>query len=54
VWGTQDPFFKEPQLEKWQKRLPQSEVYRLECGHFIQEEKTQEAIEKIRTFIAKK
>lgn len=38
LWGTKDEFITTTYLEKWEKRLPNAKVKRLECGHFLQEE----------------
>ncbi len=51
LWGTEDQFINTEYLETWEKRLPQALVKKLECGHFVQEEKTMESIKQIKRFI---
>jgi pimeloyl-ACP methyl ester carboxylesterase len=38
VWGTQDPAFGLPYLERWRAALPEARVHTLPVGHFPQEE----------------
>lgn len=45
LWGTKDPFLKPAMLEKWSSRFPNAHIERLESGHFVQEEKTDESIQ---------
>jgi len=40
LWGTKDDFIKPSYLEKWEAKLTQAHVMKLECGHFPQEEET--------------
>lgn len=51
IWGTKDSFLSNNYKEKWYGRLPNAKRVELDCGHFIQEEKTKEAIEAIRNFL---
>lgn len=51
VWGVQDTFINVEFLERWIHRIPEARVYRLECGHFVQEEKPEECIASINAFI---
>lgn len=51
LWGTEDQFITTDYLDKWEKRLPQATVRKLHCGHFVQEERTGEAILEIREFM---
>ena len=51
LWGVEDAFITKDYLEKWQQRLPNAKVKELACGHFVQEEKTAEAIQAIASFI---
>jgi haloalkane dehalogenase len=51
IWGTEDQFIKKEYLDKWKKRIPNATVHELECGHFVQEEKTKESIGLIRKFM---
>lgn len=52
LWGIKDEFITTSYLEKWEKRLPNAQVQRLECGHFVQEEKTTEVLFFIQNFLA--
>ncbi len=51
IWGTKDPFLNTSFLEKFRSRLPEARIEALESGHFVQEEKTDEAIAHIRSFM---
>ncbi len=51
LWGTEDEFFKVDYLKKWEQRLPNAQVQTFNCGHFVQEERTNIAISEIRTFL---
>lgn len=53
IWGTEDEFIKREELLKWKNRLPNASIQELKCGHFVQEEKTQESIAYIRQFMKK-
>ncbi|HAA13084.1 MAG TPA: alpha/beta hydrolase [Cytophagales bacterium] len=53
LWGTEDSFITTEYLQQWEQRLPQAEKVIYNCGHFVQEEKTAEAIVAIRTFMEK-
>jgi len=53
VWGTKDSFITPDYLKRWKGRFPEAQVHELECGHFIQEEKTREVINTIGMFIKK-
>ena len=53
LWGTKDSFITTEYLEKWQQRLPDAEVHQFGCGHFVQEEKTEEAIKFMAEFLPK-
>ncbi len=44
LWGNKDPFLNPGYLKKWKSKLPNATVVELETGHFVQEEKTKEAI----------
>ncbi len=54
LWGTEDPFFKDEHLTKWEARLPKATVRKFKSGHFVQEEKQKEAISDIKRFISRK
>ncbi len=53
LWGTKDEFITTEYLEKWKNRLPNAQVKEFDCGHFVQEEKTQETIQAIDVFMNK-
>lgn len=50
LWGTRDEFITPDYLDKWKSRLPEAKVIKFECGHFVQEERTEEAISAMRNF----
>lgn len=52
IWGTKDPFLNTGYLTKWTTRLPNATVLKYDCGHFVQEENTKEAIAAIRSFMS--
>ncbi|MEM9672988.1 MAG: alpha/beta fold hydrolase [Cyclobacteriaceae bacterium] len=51
LWGAQDEFITTDYLKVWTERLPQAEVKTFDCGHFVQEEQTTEAIKSIQSFL---
>lgn len=51
LWGTKDEFIGLEYLEKWKTRLPQATVVTYDCGHFIQEEASEAAIQAIDAFM---
>jgi len=51
LWGTEDQFITTDYLDKWKKRLPQAKVQTFKSGHFVQEEKTTQAIKAIKQFM---
>mgnify|MGYP000515269386 CR=1 FL=1 len=51
LWGTKDPFLNASYLEKWRSKLPEAQVVELETGHFVQEEKTLEALQVIKKIL---
>ncbi|MBO6515637.1 MAG: alpha/beta fold hydrolase [Bacteroidia bacterium] len=53
VWGTADEFITQEYLKTWQKRLPKAQVETLDCGHFVQEEKTGEVLQLMQKFLDK-
>lgn len=53
LWGTKDEFITMENLKKWQERLPHAETKEFDCGHFVQEEKTEESIKEIVSFMNK-
>lgn len=54
LWGIHDEFFTHDYLEKWKERLPGPKTVKFQCGHFVQEEQTEEAISAMRYFLQKK
>jgi pimeloyl-ACP methyl ester carboxylesterase len=48
VWGTRDPAFGLPYLERWREALPEARVHTLPVGHFPQEEAPDEVTAWIR------
>lgn len=50
LWGMQDKFIT-TYLEKWKARLPHAKVRELDCGHFVQEEKTSDCLQEIQAFM---
>ncbi len=53
LWGTEDTFISMEYLAQWKQRLPNAKVLELNCGHFVQEEETERAIEEITGFMEK-
>ena len=53
IWGMRDDFISTEHLKKWKERLTNVEIKELECGHFVQEEKTPESINAIHNFMKK-
>ncbi len=51
LWGTRDQFITTKYLDKWTNRLPQAQIHRFECGHFVQEEQPVESINAIVDFL---
>ena len=51
IWGEKDPFITLEYLNKWSHRLPNAQIHKLPCGHFVQEEQTQEAITLMKQFL---
>ncbi len=54
LWGIHDEFFTHDYLEKWKERLHGASTVKFPCGHFVQEEQTEEAILAMRYFLQKK
>lgn len=52
LWGTKDEFITTSYLEKWENRLPNAQVLRLECGHFVQEEQAEEVLSYMLNFLS--
>lgn len=53
IWGTKDEFIKPDFLVKWEGRLQNYQTVRFECGHFVQEEMSTEAIKVMQCFMEK-
>lgn len=51
LWGTNDEFITPEYLNKWKERLPNAQIKEFDCGHFVQEEKTEESINAINEFL---
>jgi hypothetical protein len=51
LWGTKDRFITPDFLDRWLTRLPQAEVERYDCGHFVMEECTGDVIDRIGHFL---
>lgn len=51
LWGVADPFITTEYLDKWRERLPAATVREYDCGHFVQEEQTRNAITEIEGFV---
>ncbi|MEM9329573.1 MAG: alpha/beta hydrolase, partial [Bacteroidota bacterium] len=51
LWGTRDAFITTDYLDKWIARLPHAEIKKFTSGHFVQEEKTSEAVAAIKDFM---
>ncbi|MEX2345148.1 MAG: alpha/beta fold hydrolase [Balneolaceae bacterium] len=51
IWGIKDEFFTPEFLDKWTERLPGAAKAVYQCGHFVQEECTGEAIAAMRKFL---
>ena len=49
----EDTFMSMEYLAKWKQRLPNAKVVELNCGHFVQEEETERAIEELTDFMGK-
>lgn len=51
LWGMQDNFITSEYLIKWKNKFPNARIKEFACGHFIQEEKSDETIEAIYQFM---
>ncbi len=51
LWGIKDTFITPKYLERWKARWPKAAVREFKCGHFVPEEKTQEALNAINSFV---
>jgi len=53
LWGLKDFVFDRHFLAEWQRHFPQAETHTWpDCGHYLLEDATDEAIGKIHTFLA--
>jgi haloalkane dehalogenase len=53
IWGTKDPAFHRPHLERWREALPRAEVIELPVGHWPQEEAPDEVARALGRFLAR-
>lgn len=53
LWGTEDEFITMKYLQRWKEQIPGAITHELNCGHFVQEEKTKESIKAIANFMMK-
>ncbi|GAB4109217.1 MAG: alpha/beta fold hydrolase [Thermoflexibacter sp.] len=53
IWGMKDEFIKPDFLAQWEALLRNYQTVRLECGHFVQEEMSTEAIQAMQCFLSK-
>ena len=51
IWGTKDEFISTKYLDKWKDRIPSAMTTELACGHFVQEEMSDEVIRSISGFL---
>lgn len=52
-WGVKDKFIPAKELDKWKAKFPTAKVITFtDAGHFVQEEKAQEMIRALATFIS--
>lgn len=51
LWGTEDTFITTEYLNKWKERIPQAHITTYNCGHFVQEEQTEDVIKEIEDFM---
>ncbi len=54
LWGKYDPSFALPEVQAYQRDVPDAEVHVLDAGHFALDEKVDEAATLIRDFLAKR
>jgi pimeloyl-ACP methyl ester carboxylesterase len=51
LWGADDQFITLKYLQKWKERIPAATALEYSCGHFVQEEQTEESISAIANFM---
>lgn len=51
LWGTDDEFFTPEFLRRWAEHLPDANMIKFQCGHFVQEEVTEQAVTAMRYFL---
>ena len=51
LWGNKDPFIKMEYLTKWMEAVPNAVAHTFEAGHFVQEEKMEESLEKLEAWL---
>lgn len=54
IWGMKDKFITPEFLAQWLQRFPNAQLSKLDCGHFVQEEEPESAIEAMEMFFADK
>jgi len=54
LWGEKDEFIKKENLKKWTDVLTNKKTYTFKSGHFVQEEKIDESIEKMKYWLQQK
>lgn len=51
LWGIKDAFITPNYLEKWKERMPNATIKKLETGHFVQEEASEEVVDVLKKFL---
>ena len=51
LWGNKDPFIKMEHFERWAAALPGLDSQIFEAGHFVQEEKFEQSLEKLESWL---
>lgn len=51
LWGAKDPLLSPVLLKRWKETLPEAKIVALEAGHFVQEEKPEEALSYMHAFL---
>jgi pimeloyl-ACP methyl ester carboxylesterase len=54
LWGRYDPSFALAEAQAYRRDVPDAEVHILDAGHFVLDEKVDEAAALIRDFLAKR
>jgi haloalkane dehalogenase len=53
LWGTEDKFIDTGNFQKWKERFPHARSRSFNCGHFVQEERTEESVKAIAAMMAR-